>query len=155
MTIRPLDLLDAEFIAHSLAVELMDSTSEPIPPFNMTDLNKLESSLKEPFQTFGGKHLHRTFAERAAVLFYLIAKNHCFSNGNKRMAVTLTAVFCFVNKRWINIPPFQLYELANSVAKSHTDDREKIHKILVAIFKDYVSPLRSPNEKINRDKSTP
>lgn len=147
MTIRRLDLLDAEYIAHSLAVELMNSASEPIPPFNTTDFKKLESSLNEPFQTFSGKHLHRTFAERAAVLFYLITKNHCFSNGNKRMAVTLTAVFCYVNKRWLNIAPLELYNIANIVAESKVDDRENIHKILVAIFRNHISSLESAAEK--------
>ncbi len=33
MTIRPLTIAEAEFIAHRLAHELMNSDTEPIPPF--------------------------------------------------------------------------------------------------------------------------
>jgi death on curing protein len=141
MRIRPLTIAEAEFIAHRLAVELMDSENEPIPPFNTREYGKLESSLKEPFQTFGGRNLHRTFAERAAVLFYMITKNHCFSNGNKRMAVTLTTVFCFVNKRWFEISQKDLYDLSCSVAESHPSNRAEVHKVLVNLFKKIIKPL--------------
>lgn len=140
MTIRPLTLAEAEYIAHSLAVELMNSDNEPIPPFNTRYAGKLESSLVEPFQTFGGKFLHRTFAERAAVLFYLISKNHCFVNGNKRMAITLTTLFFYVNKRWINVYPHDLYVIACTVAKSKPEQREIMHRSLVAFFKSNIVP---------------
>jgi death-on-curing protein len=141
MTIRPLTLLEAEYIAHSLAHELMSSDDEPIPPFNTREPGKLESSLAEPFKSFEGKYFHRTFVERAAVLFYLITKNHCFYNGNKRMAVTLTMVFFFVNKRWINIPTYELYKIACSVADSDPKNRQIIQKALVETFKTYQTSL--------------
>lgn len=135
MTIQRLTLRQAEFVAHRLAVELMNFDDEPMPQFDARDAGKLESCLAEPFQTFDGKYLHRTFIERAAVLFYLIAKNHCFVNGNKRMAVTLTSVFFFINKRWLNIAPLELYKIACDVAESESNDRENVHDSLVAIFK--------------------
>jgi len=134
MTIKPLTLKEAEFVAHTLAVELMDSANEPMPPFGTRSPGKLESSLAEPFQTFGGKYLHRTFIERAAVLFYLVTKNHCFENGNKRMAITLTLVFFYINKRWLNIPPKDLYGIACAVAESTPSERDSMHRYLVQVF---------------------
>ena len=135
MTSRPLTLAEAEFIAHWLAVELMNSENEPIPPFETRHEGKLESCLAAPFQTFGGKYIYRTFAEKAAALFYLITKDHCFVNGNKRMAVTLTLVLCYMNKKWIDINPMELYEVACNVAKSNPRDRDEVHRILVELFK--------------------
>ena len=50
------------------------------------DEGLLESSLAQPFQTFGGEELYPTLAEKAARLAYGIAKNHPFLDGNKRAA---------------------------------------------------------------------
>jgi len=128
-------------MAHTLALQLMNSDNEPIPPFHTRYPGKLESSLAEPFQTFGGRSLHRTFEQRAAVLFYLITKNHCFENGNKRMAVTVTLVFFFRNKRWLNISPEELYEIARDVAESDPKQRKRIESALIATFRRYRTKL--------------
>lgn len=136
--IRPLYIEEAEFIAHRLALETMDFVDEPIPPFDTRSKGRLESCLLEPFQTFDGKFLHFRFISRVSLLFYLIAKDHCFQNGNKRMAVTLTMVFCFVNKRWINIHPKTLYDVADFVAKSDPADKEEVIKKLKKIFKEKI-----------------
>lgn len=141
MTIRPLYIEEAEYIAHRLAAETMNFVDEPIPPFNTRSPGKLESCLVEPFQTYDKKYLHFSFVSRAALLFYLIAKNHCFSNGNKRMAVTLTLVFCYVNKRWLDIPPRQLYDVANDVAMSRPKDRDVVISGLKAVFSQHITKL--------------
>jgi|AntRauTorckE6833_2_1112554.scaffolds.fasta_scaffold02037_1 death-on-curing protein len=140
MTIRPLTLIEAEYIAHSLALELMNSDDEPIPPFSTRAPGKLESCLAEPFQTFDDKYLHRTFAERAAVLFYLVTKNRCFSNGNKRMAVTLTVLFFYINRRWLSVDPLELYKVACHVAKSKPGERQAVHKAFTAFFNTHQIP---------------
>lgn len=141
MPIRQLTLIEAEFIAHDLARQLMSSDNEPMPPFSTRHPGKLESCLAEPFVTFDGRFLHRTFTKRAAVLFYLVTKNHCFENGNKRMAVTLTMAFFFLNKRWINIPSTDLYKIACSVAESDPKDRENVVSALTATFNRYKTSL--------------
>jgi len=139
--IRQLDLVDAEYIAHRYAVERLNFEDEPMPPFHTRDAGKLESCLEEPFKSFDGKMLHRTFVERAALLFYLVTKNHCFSNGNKRMAVTLTTVFFFINKKWLEIPAIELYNIAKQVAASAPRDKEKVQSGLIEIFKKHTIPL--------------
>jgi death-on-curing family protein len=147
MPIQQLTLVQAEFIAHALATELMNSDGEPIPPFDTRYPGKLESCLAQPFQTFDGKFLYKTFVERAAILFYLVTKNHCFENGNKRMAVTLTALFCFINGRWLNVPPETLYKIACDVADSNPKDMEIMHGTLVKFFRKYLVK-RSVMEKL-------
>lgn len=41
------------------------------------------------YQTFGGKDLYLSVEEKAAMLLYLVTKNHSFSDGNKRIAAFL------------------------------------------------------------------
>lgn len=153
MAIRPLSIQEAEFVAHALATELMNYENEPMPPFNTRSPGALESCLVEPFQTFGGKNLHATFAKKSAVLFYLVIKNHPFGNGNKRMAVVLTSVFCYVNKRWLIIDNEHLYKIACDVAKSKPTDKDKIITILEKTFKVYLRPLSVINRVIKRPRN--
>ncbi len=54
------------------------------------------------------------------------------------MAVTLTMVFCYINKKWMNIRPEVLYAIANNVAKSHARDKDEIVNMLTRFFKDYL-----------------
>ena len=45
-----------------------------------------KSSIGQIYQTFGGKELYPSVEEKAAMLLYLVTKNHSFSDGNKRIA---------------------------------------------------------------------
>ncbi|MBQ6449476.1 virulence protein RhuM/Fic/DOC family protein [bacterium] len=53
----------------------------------------LESILGNVYQSFGGQDVYPTLEEKAANLFYLLIKNHPFSDGNKRIAATLLIYF--------------------------------------------------------------
>lgn len=46
----------------------------------------MESAVNTPFQTFGGEDLYPTTYDKAAQLCYGLAKNHAFTDGNKRIA---------------------------------------------------------------------
>lgn len=48
-----------------------------------------KSSINTIYQTFGGEELYPSVEEKAAMLFYLVVKNHSFSDGNKRIAAFL------------------------------------------------------------------
>lgn len=45
------------------------------------------------YQSFGGVELYPTAQEKAAHLLYLVVKDHCFSDGNKRIAAALFVYF--------------------------------------------------------------
>jgi prophage maintenance system killer protein len=45
-----------------------------------------KSSLGQIYQTFDGKELYPTAEIKAAMLLYLVVKNHSFVDGNKRIA---------------------------------------------------------------------
>lgn len=56
------------------------------------DLGLLESALARPRSGY-----YETLCEQAAALLHSMAKNHCFVDGNKRMALALTATFLLMN----------------------------------------------------------
>src|SRR3989338_3332671 len=115
--IKILSIQEVREIAFELARETM-SWDEPIPDFNTRFPNILESCLSTPFQTFDKKHLYKGLEEKAAILFYLMIKNHPFSNGNKRIAVTTLLVFFHLNGRWLKVSNQELYNFAVWVASS-------------------------------------
>ena len=80
--IKKLSVKEIKFGAHTLASKTM-SWNEPIPEFSTRYPNILESCITVPFQKYGGKELYRGLAAKAAILFYLMIKNHPFQNGNK------------------------------------------------------------------------
>jgi death-on-curing family protein len=110
-------LKHVEYISHKLAIEIL-SFNEPIPDFSTRYPHKLESCIAAPFQYFGGKSLYTGLVGKAAILFYLMNKNHPFQNGNKRIAMTTLLVFLYMNKKWLNADPMALYNFGMWVASS-------------------------------------
>ena len=63
-------------------------------------------------QKYEDKELHIGLIIKAAILFYLLIKNHPFQNGNKRMAVTALFLFLYLNKKWLKVDNTELYNFA-------------------------------------------
>lgn len=114
---KSLTVKEVEHVGVRLAIELM-SSHEPIPDYSTRYPNILESCLAAPFQTFGGRALYPSFIDRAALLFYLMIKNHPFQNGNKRIAMTSLFVFLHKNKKWLSLDPQELYNFTVWIAQS-------------------------------------
>jgi death on curing protein len=121
---RLLSIKEIEHLAFRLARENM-SFDEPIPEFSTRFPNILESCLETPFQKFNKKQLYKGLAEKAAVLFYLLIKNHPFKNGNKRIAMTTLMAFLFKNGKWIKVDNTELYNFAMWVAQSPRGAKEE------------------------------
>ena len=51
--------------------------------------DSFKSSIGQIYQTFSGEDLYPSVEEKAAMLLYLVVKNHSFSDGNKRIAAML------------------------------------------------------------------
>jgi death on curing protein len=109
---------DVEYTAHQLATETM-SWTEPIPDFSTRYTHALERCLETPFQSYGGRQLYPGLIKKAAILFYLMVKNHPFQNGNKRLAMATLFMFLFRNKKWIKVDTRELYNFARWVAESN------------------------------------
>lgn len=112
-------------IAHQLAIATMN-WDEPIPAFETRFPKVLESCIATPFQTYNRKELYQGLFGKAAILFYLLIKNHPFQNGNKRIAVTTLLIFLLLNKYWLKIQPAKLYNLAIWVAESDPEVKDAV-----------------------------
>nr|MCR5193563.1 virulence protein RhuM/Fic/DOC family protein [Bacteroidales bacterium] len=60
--------------------------------------DSFKSSIGQIYQTFDGVDLYPSVEEKAAMLLYLVTKNHSFSDGNKRIAATLFLWFLNNNR---------------------------------------------------------
>ena len=56
------------------------------PLFGNEKDGSFKSSIGQIYQTFDGNDLYPSVEEKAAMLLYLVTKNHSFSDGNKRIA---------------------------------------------------------------------
>ena len=130
-----------EFIAFRLAQEML-TFDEPIPDFSTRFPNILESCLATPFQGFGGKFLFPTLLAKAAILFYLLIKNHPFQNGNKRIAITILFVFLYENGKWIKADTQELYNFTVWVAQSPSSVKEQTVEAIKAFLKKHIVPLK-------------
>ena len=122
---RPIKISEVEHLAHELARQHM-SWDEPIPDFSTRFPGILESSLATVFQTYAGKELYRSLADKASTLFYLMIKNPPFLNGHKRVAVTTLLVFLALNNKWLEVSGDSLYETAVEVAQSNPKYKDSV-----------------------------
>ena len=111
MTTKLITIEEVRYIAHRLAANTM-GWDEPIPEFDTRYPNVLESCISVPFQKYEKKFLYKGLCGKAAILFYLLIKNHPFQNGNKRVAVTALLVFLFLNEKWLKVDKKVLYNTA-------------------------------------------
>ena len=137
---KTITVKEVEYIAFRLAKELL-SFNEPTPDFSTRFPNILESCLSVPFQIFGGKSLYPTLASKAAILFYLMIKNHPFQNGNKRIAMTTLFVFLYKNKKWLKVDTQELYNFTVWVASSPPSVKDQTVKAIEKFLRDHLVNL--------------
>jgi prophage maintenance system killer protein len=90
--------------------------------------------------TFGGEELYPSVEEKAAMLLYLVTKNHSFSDGNKRIAATL--FLWFLNNNGIlyrqdgskRIADNTLVALTLMIAESKTEEKDVMVKVVVNLI---------------------
>ncbi len=80
------------------------------------DENLLDSALKAPFQTFGGKDLYPEILDKASQLCYSLIENHPFADGNKRIGVHLTLLFLKLNNVELAYTQKELIEFGLNIA---------------------------------------
>ncbi len=137
---KTITLQEVEYIAFKLAKKKF-SFDEPIPDFSTRFPNALESCLAVPFQRFSGKSLYPTLVSKAAMLFYLLIKNHPFLNGNKRIAMTTLFVFLYRNGKWLRVDTQELYNFTVWVAQSPRTVKEETVKATEKFLKRHLIKL--------------
>ena len=101
--------------------------------------DSFESSVNQIYQTFGGNDCYPTLEEKAAMLLYLITKNHSFSDGNKRIAAS--CFLYFLEKNGIlyknNLPIIDngtLFALTILIAESNPKEMETMKQIVISVL---------------------
>ena len=102
--------------------------------------DSFKSSIGQIYQTFGGQELYASVEEKAAMLLYLVTKNHSFSDGNKRIAATLFLWFLNNNNVLYNpdhskrIADNTLVALTLMIAESRTEEKDIMVKVVVNLI---------------------
>ena len=99
-----------------------------------------KSSINTIYQTFGGEDLYPSIEEKASMLFYLVVKNHSFSDGNKRIAAFL--FLWFLEKNGILyksdgsklIGNNTLVALTLMIAESRTEEKDMMVKVVINLI---------------------
>lgn len=125
------------------AMEAIKSLKEKFGASDLFGVEKdasFHSSIGQIYQTWEGKDLYPSIEEKAAMLLYLVVKNHSFVDGNKRIAATLFLWFMQNNgilyrpngtKR---ISDASLVALTLMIAESHTEEMDIIIKVVVSLI---------------------
>ena len=102
--------------------------------------DSFKSSIGQIYQTFDGVELYPSTEEKAAMLLYLVTKNHSFSDGNKRIAATL--FLWFLNNNRIlyredgskRIADNSLVALTLMIAESRPEGKDVMVKVVVNLI---------------------
>ena len=102
--------------------------------------NSFKSSIGQIYQSFGGEDLYPSVEEKAAMLLYLVVKNHSFSDGNKRIAAML--FLWFMEKNGIlysadghkRIADNTLVALTLMIAESRTEEKDVMVRVVVNLI---------------------
>lgn len=102
--------------------------------------DSFKSSIGQIYQTFGGEELYPSVEEKAAMLLYLVVKNHSFSDGNKRIAAMLFLWFLNNNRVLYaedghkRIADNTLVALTLMIAESRTEEKDVMVKVIVNLI---------------------
>lgn len=102
--------------------------------------DSFKSSIGQIYQTFAGQDLYPSVEEKAAMLLYLVTKNHSFSDGNKRIAAMLFLWFMAGNGILYNsdgskrIADNTLVALTLMIAESRTQEKDLMVKLVVNLI---------------------
>ena len=102
--------------------------------------DSFKSSIGQIYQTFAGEELYPSVEEKAAMLLYLVVKNHSFSDGNKRIAAIL--FLWFMERNGIlygengrkRIADNTLVALTLMIAESRTEEKDVMVKVVVNLI---------------------
>ena len=95
------------------------------------DLGRLDAVL----QNIQNDDYYPTFEDKIAHLFFCACKFHCFADGNKRLAITLSVQFLLLNgymavaKRFFTVMENISYHVAAGKI-----DKDLLHQIIVAVM---------------------
>jgi death-on-curing protein len=108
-----------------------------MPGITETGFGRLEAAVAAPELSMFGDDLYPGVLDKASILFYLLARAHAFSDGNKRVALLALIEFLSRHGMMIAAGPQALYEFVMSTASDRS--REDVFSWIAA----HVQPLES------------
>jgi death-on-curing family protein len=110
------------------------------PLFGRERDDSFKSSIGQIYQGFGDIDLYPSIEEKAAMLLYLIVKNHSFVDGNKRIAASIFLYFLNKNgmlyrqDQTVLIDGNTLASITLMIAESNPSEMETVKKIVLSIL---------------------
>jgi len=102
--------------------------------------NSFDSSVRQIYQSFDGSELYPSIEHKAAMLLYLVVKNHSFIDGNKRIAAALFLYFLEKNKLLFNVAGQRIISddglaaLTLLIAISKPEEKDTMVQIVITIL---------------------
>lgn len=96
--------------------------------------DQLQSILSNLDQTMFGEELYRSVEEKAANLFYMVIKDHPFSDGNKRIGSFLFLLYIQLNKLPLKIDNIGLTALALLIAESDPQQKDLLTRLIINLL---------------------
>ncbi len=99
-----------------------------------------DSAVNQIMQGFGEQDVYPSIEEKAAMLLYLVVKNHAFVDGNKRIAAACFLLFLernsmlYTNAGQTIISNEALASLTLFVAASKAEEMETVKKLLISVL---------------------
>jgi prophage maintenance system killer protein len=139
---KGIHLKTANYPAHAEYMELVEIMRAE---FNSDVFGKekdggFDSAVNTIKQGFGEQDVYPTLEEKAAMLLYLVVKNHAFVDGNKRIAAACFLLFLERNSMLYNsagqtiISNEALASLTLFVASSKAEEMETVRKLLISVL---------------------
>ncbi len=126
-------------------IDYMELVDKMRPEFNSDVFGKkkddsFESAISQIQQGFANEDLYSSIEEKAAILLYLIIKNHAFIDGNKRIAAACFLLFLNHNELLYNksgtliISNEALASVTLFVAASKPEEMETVKNLLISVL---------------------
>lgn len=143
LTIEPSDTKEQFRATYENAKEAIKELYDKFGGGNLFGNEKddsFKSSINTIYQTFDSIELYPSVEEKAAMLLYLVTKNHSFSDGNKRIAAFLFIWFLDKNRILYNLDGSKRIEnnalvaLTLMIAESKTEEKDMMVKVIVNLI---------------------
>lgn len=115
---------DKILLLHQLLIE--ETGGEP----NIRDINLLDASIEQIYQTFDGNELYKTKEEKAARLGFALVSNHAFVDGNKRIGMCAMLTFLESNGIKTNFTNQEVTDIGMKLANSTMTYEELLKEII-------------------------
>jgi death-on-curing protein len=110
--------LEEVYLLHERLIQLTGGSS------GLRDPGLLKSAVARPQASFDGEELYPDLWTKAAALMESLIKNHPFVDGNKRTAVTATAIFLELNHRRLTASNDEVLRFAVQMAAEQAELEE-------------------------------